>query len=209
MGQKAADIATIGRISAVPAMLKVISDMTGLRFAAVARVTDDTWTACAVLDQLDFGLGVGGELDLTTTICHEIRGSHVSVVIDKASEDPLYHDHHTPRLYQFESYISVPVFRTDGRFFGPAWRPAADARLRHRRRTAPAPGDCRGRRDVAIGSASRSKSSSGNRYSGDLVGGRFFGRQGDADQGQTLHTGSRVLSPWLHPPATAREAPGR
>ena len=118
MGQKAADIATIGRISAVPAMLKVISDMTGLRFAAVARVTEDTWTACAVLDQLEFGLGVGGELDLSTTICHEIRGSHVSVVIDKASEDPRYHDHHTPRMYQFESYISVPVFRTDGRFFG-------------------------------------------------------------------------------------------
>ena len=118
MGQKAADIDTIGRISAVPAMLKVISDMTGLRFAAVARVTEDTWTACAVLDQLEFGLGVGGELDLTTTLCHEIRGSHVSVVIDKASEDPLYHDHHTPRIYQFESYISVPVFRTDGRFFG-------------------------------------------------------------------------------------------
>ncbi|WLH83524.1 GAF domain-containing sensor histidine kinase [Pseudomonas sp. FP2338] len=118
MGHKAADIATIGRISAVPAMLQVISDMTGLRFAAVARVTDDTWTACAVLDQLEFGLGVGGELDLTTTICHEIRGSHVSVVIDKASEDPLYHDHHTPRIYHFESYISVPVFRTDGRFFG-------------------------------------------------------------------------------------------
>ncbi|QOQ75756.1 GAF domain-containing sensor histidine kinase [Pseudomonas poae] len=118
MEQKAVDIATIGRISAVPAMLKVISDMTGLRFAAVARVTDDTWTACAVLDQLEFGLGVGGELDLTTTICHEIRGSHVSVVIDKASEDPLYHDHHTPRMYHFESYISVPVFRTDGRFFG-------------------------------------------------------------------------------------------
>lgn len=118
MGHKAADIATIGRISAVPAMLQVISDMTGLRFAAVARVTDDTWTACAVLDQLEFGLGVGGELDLTTTICHEIRGSHVSVVIDKASEDPLYHDHHTPRIYHFESYIPVPVFRTDGRFFG-------------------------------------------------------------------------------------------
>ena len=118
MGQKATDIATIGRISAVPAMLQVISDMTGMRFAAVARVTEDTWTACAVLDQLEFGLGIGGELDLTTTICHEIRGSHVSVVIDKASEDPDYCNHHTPRLYQFESYISVPVFRTDGRFFG-------------------------------------------------------------------------------------------
>ncbi|MGH8452357.1 GAF domain-containing sensor histidine kinase [Pseudomonas sp.] len=118
MGQRAADIATIGRISAVPAMLKVISDMTGLRFAAVARVTNDNWTACAVLDQLDYGIGVGGELDLTTTICYEIHSSHESVVIDKASEDPIYRTHPTPRLYVFESYISVPVFRTDGSFFG-------------------------------------------------------------------------------------------
>lgn len=71
-----------------------------------------------MLDQLDFGLQVGGELDVVTTLCHEIRSAHVSVVIDKASEDPVYRDHHTPRLYKFESYISVPVFRTDGRFFG-------------------------------------------------------------------------------------------
>lgn len=119
MGQAAAaDIAMIGRISAVPAILQVIRELTGLRFAAVARVTEDSWTACAVLDQLNFGLQVGGELDLVTTLCHEIRRSHHSVVIDKASEDPLYRDHHTPRLYQFESYISVPIFRTDGRFFG-------------------------------------------------------------------------------------------
>lgn len=119
MGQTAAaDIATIGRISAVPAILQVIRELTGLRFAAVARVTEDSWTACAVLDQLDFGLQVGGELDVVTTLCHEIRAAHTSVVIDKASEDPLYRDHHTPRLYKFESYISVPVFRTDGRFFG-------------------------------------------------------------------------------------------
>ncbi|MBA4362786.1 MAG: GAF domain-containing sensor histidine kinase [Pseudomonas sp.] len=119
MGQTAAaDIATIGRISAVPAILQVIRELTGLRFAAVARVTEDSWTACAVLDQLDFGLQVGGELEVVTTLCHEIRQAHQSVVIDKASEDPLYRDHHTPRLYQFESYISVPIFRPDGRFFG-------------------------------------------------------------------------------------------
>ncbi|WP_283184618.1 MULTISPECIES: GAF domain-containing sensor histidine kinase [unclassified Pseudomonas] len=119
MGQAAAaDIATIARISAVPAILQVIRELTGLRFAAVARVTEESWTACAVLDQLNFGLQVGGELDLVTTLCHEIRQAHHSVVIDKASEDPLYRDHHTPRLYQFESYIAVPIFRTDGRFFG-------------------------------------------------------------------------------------------
>jgi signal transduction histidine kinase len=119
MGQTAAaDIATINRISAVPAILQVISELTGLRFAAVARVTEGSWTACAVLDRLDFGLQVGDELDLVSTLCHEIHQGHHSVVIDKASEDPLYRDHHTPRTYQFESYIAVPILRTDGRFFG-------------------------------------------------------------------------------------------
>ena len=114
----AADMATIGRINAVPAILQVICETTGMRFAAVARVTDSTWTACAVLDNLSFGLQVGGELDLATTLCHEIRSSHRTVVIDKASVDEQYCNHHTPRLYKFESYISVPVFRTDGTFFG-------------------------------------------------------------------------------------------
>ncbi|MBN3864551.1 GAF domain-containing sensor histidine kinase [Pseudomonas frederiksbergensis] len=119
MGQTAAaDIATIGRISAVPAMLQVICELTGLRFAAVARVSENTWTACAVLDRLDFGWQVGDELDQVCTLSHEIRQGQQSVVIDKASEDPLYRDHHTPRTYPFESYIGVPIVRTDGRFFG-------------------------------------------------------------------------------------------
>ena len=114
----AADLATIRRINAVPAILQVICETTGMRFAAVARVTDHTWTACAVLDNLGFGLGVGGELPLNTTLCDEIRGNHQTIVIDAASQDELYYGHHTPRIYQFESYISVPVFRADGSFFG-------------------------------------------------------------------------------------------
>lgn len=113
-----ADIATIGRIKAVPALLQVICESTGMRFAAVARVTDTTWTACAVLDQLGFGLQVGGELELNTTLCDEIRGHHQTIIIDKASEDPLFCNHLTPRTYRFESYISVPVFRSNGAFFG-------------------------------------------------------------------------------------------
>lgn len=114
----AADIATIGRINAVPALLQVICETTGMRFAAVARVTDTAWIACAVLDNLGFGLEVGGELELNTTLCDEIRDHHHTIIMDQASTDPLYCDHHTPRTYKFESYISVPVFRTNGEFFG-------------------------------------------------------------------------------------------
>jgi signal transduction histidine kinase len=116
----AEDVATIGRISAVPAILQVISETTGMGFAAVARVTDSSWTACAVLDKLGFGLQPGGELELTTTICHEIQTSHLHepVIIDHVSEDDHYRLHHTPRLYKFQSYIAVPVFLSDGSFFG-------------------------------------------------------------------------------------------
>lgn len=113
MGQTAAaDIATISRISAVPAVLQVIGELTGLRFAAVARVIDNTWIACAVLDRLDYGVQVGDELQLVSTLSDEIRRGQQSVVIDKVSEDPLSRDH------PFESYIAVPILRTDGRFFG-------------------------------------------------------------------------------------------
>ena len=85
MAQGAADdIATINRISAVPAILQVITEMTGMRFAAVARVTQTTWTACAVLDNLGFGLQAGGELDLVSTLCFESMNSHLPIIIDDA-----------------------------------------------------------------------------------------------------------------------------
>lgn len=45
---------------------------------------------------------------------------------------------------------------------------------------------------VDITSASRTQSHSDKSYSGDLVGGSFFGKNGDGDQGKTLNKGSKV-----------------
>ncbi|HEV7442694.1 MAG TPA: GAF domain-containing sensor histidine kinase [Steroidobacteraceae bacterium] len=117
-GSVAGDVAAVSRIGAVPSILQMVCKMTGMRFATIARVTEDTWTACAVRDEIDFGLKVGGELPLKTTICDEIRASGRAIVIDHVSEDPEFHTHHTPKLYGFESYISVPIVRTNGDFFG-------------------------------------------------------------------------------------------
>lgn len=72
----AADIAILGRITAVPAILQVIHEQTGLRFAAVARVTEDRWTACTVLDLNQVGLKPGDALDATTTLCHDAVPRH-------------------------------------------------------------------------------------------------------------------------------------
>ncbi|MDB5849950.1 MAG: histidine kinase [Rhodoferax sp.] len=114
----ARDIATSSGISSVSAILRIICDMTGMGFGAVARVTDGTWTACAVQDTINFGLQVGGQLPVHTTLCIEARAARKPVVFNHASTDPQYRDHHTPRLYNIESYISVPIVLPDGEYFG-------------------------------------------------------------------------------------------
>lgn len=108
----------ITRISIVPKVLETVCRITGMRFAAIARVTDQRWAACAVLDKLDFGLKPGAELMLDTTICDEIRVHHQPVIFGHASRHPVYSTHHTPRIYGLESYVSVPIITEDGAFFG-------------------------------------------------------------------------------------------
>lgn len=112
------DIAAIGRIGAVPTILRTIAESTGLRVTLVARVLPDRWVACAVHDEIAFGLKVGSELDVATTLCSEVRESKHPVVIDHASNDPVYSPHATPKMYGFESYIAVPIFRQSGEYFG-------------------------------------------------------------------------------------------
>lgn len=112
------DILNIEKISIVPTLLNVICQTTGMGFAAVARVTDDRWITCSVQDNVLFGLKPGDELQIKTTICNDIRKNLKPVIIDNVSEDPEYHDHHTPAMYKLQSYISVPIMRKDGTFFG-------------------------------------------------------------------------------------------
>jgi signal transduction histidine kinase len=113
-----ADVDTVTSIEAVPSILEVVCHATGMGFAAVARVTEGRWIACSVLDHIDFGLKPGGELRVETTICHEIRDSRQGVVIDDVSEDDVYCGYPTPAMYGFRSYISMPIIRRDGSFFG-------------------------------------------------------------------------------------------
>ncbi|MGX7925444.1 GAF domain-containing sensor histidine kinase [Tsuneonella sp. HG094] len=108
----------VSAISIVPPILEVICQATGMGFAAVARVTEDRWIACSVRDEIGFGIEPGGELQIETTICNEIRTHREPVLIDDADCDPQYCDHHTPRIYSLRSYISVPIILSDDSFFG-------------------------------------------------------------------------------------------
>lgn len=110
--------AAVSEIGAVPHILDIVCRATGMRFAAVARVTTDRWITCASLDRLDFGLKPGDELDVTSTICHEVRSCRNAIVIDDVDRHATYRTHHTPLRYGFKSYVSMPIILQDGSFFG-------------------------------------------------------------------------------------------
>ena len=112
------DLESVASIDAVPNILEVICQVTGLGFSAVARVTEEKWVALAVRDTIGFGLKPGGELEIRSTICDEIRECREKVVIDHVDKDPDFKDHPTPKMYGFQSYISVPIILRNGDFFG-------------------------------------------------------------------------------------------
>ncbi|HEY0043496.1 MAG TPA: GAF domain-containing protein [Allosphingosinicella sp.] len=114
----AQEVARQGDDEEVKAILDEICALTGMGFAAVARVTEERWIAAQVLDKVEFGLRPGDELEIKKTICQEIRDSGEAVVIDHIGADAAWRTHPVPMLYGFESYASLPVFLTDGSFYG-------------------------------------------------------------------------------------------
>ncbi len=113
-----ADVEVAGTVDVVPRILDVVCQTTGMGFAAIARVTDAHWVTCAARDDIGFGLRPGDELDVTSTLCYEVRCDSRAIVIDDVDADDHYRSHETPARYGFKSYISVPIYLTDGSFYG-------------------------------------------------------------------------------------------
>src|SRR4051812_46710474 len=105
------DVAAVSRIATAATILEVGCRTTGMGFAAIARVTEDRWVACAVRDEIAFGLAPGGELEVQTTLCDKVRRSQAGVVIDEVATDQAFASHPTPAQYGFQSYISIPILR--------------------------------------------------------------------------------------------------
>jgi hypothetical protein len=114
----AAQTAKQGDDDAIRAILTQLCAVTHMGFAAVARVTEDRWIACQVLDKIDFGLEPGAELEVQMTICSEIRQTGDYVVIDHVDTDIAWQKHPVPIFYGFKSYISFPLTLADGSFYG-------------------------------------------------------------------------------------------
>ncbi len=113
-----ADALAINNIPIISQLLDVICRTTGMGFAAISRMTEDKYITCSVQDTISFGLKPGDELELETTLCNEVRLKQSALFIDNVDEDQTYRDHPVPITYGLKSYISVPIYKKDGSFFG-------------------------------------------------------------------------------------------
>jgi hypothetical protein len=114
----AAAVAREGDDPEIESILLAVCHATGMGFVAVARVTVDRWIAAQVLNGSKLGLNPGDDLNIKKTICNDVRQSGEAVIIDHVSEDPTWRTHPIPKLFGFESYVSLPILLEDGSFYG-------------------------------------------------------------------------------------------
>jgi len=112
------DIDRIAGSDTVGTILETVMLATNMRFAAVARVTAERWVACRTVDEVNFGLAEGDEIDIESTFCQIVRTSAEKVLFNDSGTDAIYKDHPIARKFGIVSYASIPIYRSDGSFFG-------------------------------------------------------------------------------------------
>lgn len=113
-----ADIETVLSSNLVGTILETVMLATEVRFAAVARVTADRWVACRTVDEVDFGLSAGDEIEIQSTFCRSVRETSQKVLFSDVATDEVYKGHPIAAKFGIVSYASIPIFRSDGTFFG-------------------------------------------------------------------------------------------
>ena len=102
----------------VGTLLETVMLATDMRFAAVARVTTDRWVACRTVDEVNFGLSEGDEIGIDQTFCQSVRETSEKVMFNDVATDDVYRNHPIAAQFGIVSYASIPIFRSNGSFFG-------------------------------------------------------------------------------------------
>jgi GAF domain-containing protein len=113
-----AERAAIAEVEATTSILRLVTRLTGMRFAGIAKFTDSEWIACAVYDEIHIGIQEGEVLELETTLCNELIENPKALIIPSISKSERYAGRPVVQRYAIESYIGVPITLPDGQLFG-------------------------------------------------------------------------------------------
>lgn len=109
---------TMPSSSAIEKMMALVAKTTAMRWVCIAEVTPDSWTICAVHDQLAMGWQPGDGIATQPAFMDQVQHNEVGLVTDTLRATPLYQTRVIPQQLGFASYFSLPVNRADGSFFG-------------------------------------------------------------------------------------------
>jgi signal transduction histidine kinase len=112
-----ADVMEFSARDAVKPLLEVLCEVTGMRFAAVARITGSTWTVVASQDEIDWEPCAGSEHLMSASLFADVAGGRTPIAIERVSEDPRCRSRGLP-VHPIESYVSVPIVLESGLYFG-------------------------------------------------------------------------------------------
>lgn len=110
--------AAIAEIEATTSILQLVTRLTGMRFAGIAKFTDLEWVVCSVYDPLQMGIHVDDVLDLETTLCSEFCINPQTLFIPEISKNGRFATRPVVKQFAIESYAGAPIFLPDGRLYG-------------------------------------------------------------------------------------------
>lgn len=108
----------IAEIEATTEILKLVVRLTGMRFAAIAKFSDDDWVACSVNDQISLGIRTGESFPLEQSMCSNMIAERKTLYVPSISHDERYRSNISSQVYGFDSCISVPIFVHSDELFG-------------------------------------------------------------------------------------------
>ena len=108
----------IAEIEATTSILSLITRMTQMRFAAIAKFHEADWMVCSVHDTGNLGIEPGDSLPIEITLCSEFLTNPQALLLPDIRQSPRHYLRAVVKRFGLESYAGVPIFLPDGTLYG-------------------------------------------------------------------------------------------
>jgi len=110
--------AAIAEIEATTSVLSIVTRMTRMRFAAIAKFDNSDWIVCSAHDIGDIGINAGDTLPVEMTLCSDFLTDPQALLLPDIRQSPRHQIRPVVKQYGLESYVGVPIMLPDGTLYG-------------------------------------------------------------------------------------------
>lgn len=108
----------IAEIEATTSILSLVTRLTQMRFAAIAKFTESEWIVCSTYDESELEIEAGDSLPVEITLCSDFKTDPQALLLPDIRLSPRHHNRPVVRQFGLESYAGVPIFLPDGTLYG-------------------------------------------------------------------------------------------